>query len=196
MALKTYSQNCGLAAALDVIGERWTLLIIRALLAGPARFGEIHGQLPGIGTNLLSERLKTLQRWGIVEKPEGPQNAYSLSNKGESLRPIAAALAAWGREFLPVPGAANHPAWTMFNLEAAFRPERAEGIDAVIEFDIGGDQFHLVIRKQTCRAAAGPALAADVSIHSQGARLFGDKARLQIHGDAAVFDRVRPCFDL
>lgn len=196
MSLKTYSQNCGLAAALDVIGERWTLLIIRALLAGPARFGEIRSQLPGIGTNLLSDRLKSLERRGVIAKLDGQQNGYVLTEKGEALRPVCRLLAAWGRNFLPIAGAAHHPAWTMFNLEAAFRPERAEGVDAVIEFIMAGGRFHLDIRKQRCRAVPGPALAPDVSIRSDGDRLLGEQTRLQIHGDAAVFDRVRPCFEL
>lgn len=196
MTLKTYSQNCGLAAALDVVGERWTLLIVRTLLAGAARFGEIKAQLPGIGTNLLSERLKSLQRRGVIDKGEGPQAAYALTRKGEALRPIARQLARWGRDFLPVPGGANDPRWTMFNLESAFRPERADGVDAVVDFRLGGEAFHLVIRKQTCRAVAGPAAAPDVSITSQGNQLIGGMARLQIHGDTAVFDRVRPCFEL
>lgn len=196
MALKTYSQNCGLAAALDVIGERWTFLIVRALLAGPARFGEIRAQLPGIGTNLLSERLKSLERWGVIEKFEGPQSGYVLTEKGEALRPVARQLARWGRDFLPVPGGANDPSWTMFNLESAFRPERAEGVDAVIEFRIGGEVFHLAIRKQTCRAVVGAATAPDVSISSTGGQLLGERARVQIQGDAAMFDRVRPCFEL
>ncbi len=195
MTLKTYNQNCGLAAALDVIGDRWTLLIIRALFSGPARFSEVHAQLPGIGTNLLAARLKSLERRGLVEKLAG-KSGYALTEKGEALRPIAHQLACWGREFLPIPGAQHHPLWTMFNIEAAFRPMRAEGIDAVIEFRTGEEVFHLVIRRQTCRAVAGAATNPDVSIRSGSERLLGGQARLQIHGDAAVFDRVRPCFDL
>jgi DNA-binding HxlR family transcriptional regulator len=196
MALKTYSQNCGLAAALDVIGERWTLLIIRALLPGQTRFGEIRAQLPGIGTNLLAERLKLLERRGVIERLDGPKTGYALTAKGEALSPIVRQLAAWGRDYLPIAGAAQHPSWTMFNLEAAFRPERAEDVEAVVEFDIAGDRFHLVIRKQRCRGLPGPATAPDVSIRAEGNLLPGERTRLNIHGDADVFDRVRPCFAL
>jgi DNA-binding HxlR family transcriptional regulator len=67
MKKRKYSQSCSLAVALDVIGERWTWLIIRGLLTGPKRFGELLDQLPGIGTNLLSDRIKTLLENGIVE---------------------------------------------------------------------------------------------------------------------------------
>ncbi|HKJ17639.1 MAG TPA: helix-turn-helix domain-containing protein [Xanthomonadales bacterium] len=197
MTLKTYSQNCGLASALDVVGERWSLLIVRTLLVGPARFNEIQAQLPGIGTNLLAARLKYLARWGLVEKQTGRQGSYRLTEKGYSLRPILHQLARWGREFVPATGIENHPWWSMFNIESAFRPERADGLDAVIEFEMAESEFHLVIRKNTCRVAAGPALSADVIVKSDSPSIFvGGGSRLQITGDSAMFDRVRPCFDL
>lgn len=196
MTLKTYSQNCGLAAALDVVGERWTLLILRALCHGPARFSEIQAQLPGIGTNLLAARLKMLSRRGVIEKKGGQQGAYRLTGSGASLRPVLLAMARWGRSFLPVSGGEDNVYWSMFNIEAAFRPERAEGIDAVIEFIAGPDRFHLVIRRCTCRAVLGAAQDPDLVMRSPGPRLVGPGARLQIHGDSAVFDAIRPCFDL
>jgi len=196
MTLKTYNQNCGLAVALDILGDRWTLLIIRSLLSGPGRFGEIQPLLPGIGTNLLTDRLKSLVRRDVIEKEEGQQGGYALTAKGEALRPIVCQLAHWGRDFLPLPGGRHHPQWSMFNFEAAFRPERAEGLDAVIDFKIAGEIFHLVIRRQSCRVVAGPAVAPDVTIRSDGPQLQGQGARFQILGDSDVFNRVRPCFDL
>ena len=196
MTLKTYNQNCGLAAALDVVGERWTLLIIRAMLAGPARFGEIQAQLPGIGTNLLSARLKSLSRRGVVEKHDGAQGSYALTAKGEALKPIVQRLAAWGRDFLPVPGGEYRPEWTMFNIESAFRPERAGDLDAVVEFRVADEPFHLVIHRQGCRAVAGPASAPDICVRSVNEHWLGEGARLQIQGDTEMFDRVRRCFDL
>ena len=91
---------------------------------------------------------------------------------------------------------ADHPLWTLFNIEAAFRPERAEGIDAVVEFHAGEAVFHFVIRRQACRGVTGPATQPDITIRSASDHLLGDGARLQVQGDPAVFDRVRPCFDL
>lgn len=195
MTGKTYNQNCGLGAALDVIGDRWTLLIIRALLAGPTRFGEIHSQLPGIGTNLLSSRLGMLSRRGVLVKRGGQQGEYALTDRGEGLRPAVQGLTNWGRQFLPLPGAVSDFRWTMFNIESAFRPGRAEGIEAVVEFRVGEKAFHLVIRRERCRAVSGPAVAPDVTIRSATEDLLGAGARLQIHGDGEVFDRIRPCFD-
>lgn len=195
MTSKTYNQNCGLAAALDVVGDRWTLLIIRALLAGPSRFGEIQSQLPGIGTNLLSSRLGMLSRRGVVVKRGGQQGEYVLTERGEALRPAVQGLANWGRQFLPLPGAASDFRWTMFNIESAFRPGRAEGIEAVVEFRSGEKAFHLVIRRGRCRAVSGQAVSPDVTLRWAGEDLLGAGARVQIHGDSEVFDCIRPCFD-
>lgn len=196
MTLKTYNQNCGLASALDVVGDRWTLLVIRSLLSGPARFGEIQSRLPGMGTNLLTARLKGLAERGLVEKQQGRQSSYALTETGEALRPVLHQLARWGKSFPSTSGARSQPQWDMFNIEASFRPEKAGNIDAVVEFLFEEDAFHLVIRKQTCRAVQGRAVAADVSIRSESSSMTGGKGRVQIQGDTAVFDRVRPCFDM
>lgn len=199
MALKTYSQGCGLAIALDILGDRWTLLLVRGLLAGPLRFKALQAQLPGIGTNLLTDRLKMLVHRGVITKAEGQQGEYRLTDQGEALRPVLLGLARWGRKFPAPAGARSHPAWTMFNLEAAFRPERANGLNglsAVVEFRLGDSVFHLVIRNQQCRAVAGAALSPDVRLISENGHMLDKGARVQIQGDAAVFNRVRPCFDL
>lgn len=194
MTLKTYNQNCGLASTLDVVGERWTLLVIRSLFTGPSRFNEIQARLPGIGTNLLAARLKALQLRGLIEKDPGRQSSYALTHKGESLRPIVHQMAKWGRAFIPEAGARSDAQWDMFNIEASFIPEKARGVDAIIEFVLAGNTFHLVIRKQRCRAVEGPAVDPDVSIKSDGSPMLGGGGRVQIHGDTAVFDQVRPCF--
>lgn len=196
MTLKTYNQSCGLASALDVIGERWTLLVIRSLLTGPSRFNEIQARLPGIGTNLLAARLKSLQLRGLIEKNPGRQSSYALTQMGESLRPIVHQMAKWGRAFIPEAGSRSDAQWDMFNIEASFISEKAQDIDAIIEFVLAGSVFHLVIRKQRCRAVEGPAVDPDVSIRSDGSPMMGGGGRLQIHGDTTVFDQVRPCFDM
>lgn len=91
-----YGQYCGCARALDVVGDRWTLLIVRELLVRPARFSELRGGLPGIATNLLSNRLKALQADGVVERRlADPGVVYALTPWGEQLREPLMALAAW-----------------------------------------------------------------------------------------------------
>ena len=94
---RTYNQDCVLAYALDLLGERWTMLIIRELFLGPRRFGDIHAALPGLGTNLLSKRLKELEEAGLILGPgagEG-RGAYRLAEAGDNLRPVAHEMMLW-----------------------------------------------------------------------------------------------------
>ena len=97
---RSYEQICPIAQTLDVIGERWTLLILRDLYFGKTKFSELQESLPGIPTRVLSERLKKLQEHGLVEREVYSQHplraGYQLTDKGKSLRPVLAALAAWG----------------------------------------------------------------------------------------------------
>lgn len=97
---RTYNQECVLAYALDLLGERWTLLILRELFLGPRRFGDLHAALPGLGTNLLSKRLKELEDSGLIAGPGGEtRSAYRLSEAGEALRPSIHELMLWSIEY-------------------------------------------------------------------------------------------------
>jgi DNA-binding HxlR family transcriptional regulator len=107
MTRRSYEQYCGVAVALDILGERWTLLIVRDLLLGPRRYGEIAGQLPAAGTDLITARLKTLVEHGLVGRANtgGPGGGvtYSLTPAGERLRPLIEELAIVGLAWLPAP---------------------------------------------------------------------------------------------
>jgi DNA-binding HxlR family transcriptional regulator len=104
---RRYRQRSGLAAALDVVGERWTLLLVRELLRGQLRYGELLDALPGIGTNLLVNRLRDLEAAGVLRRvlAPSPQSAvvYELTERGRALRPAVEALEAWGKGS-PQPG--------------------------------------------------------------------------------------------
>ena len=97
---RSYAQLCGIATALDVIGDRWTLLVVRDLLLGPLRFGDLDEGLPGIGTNTLAARLKQLEAAGVVAPPAAaaPERGtvYELTDYGRELEPILLALGRWG----------------------------------------------------------------------------------------------------
>jgi DNA-binding HxlR family transcriptional regulator len=97
---RRYRERSGLAAALDVVGERWTLLIVRELLGAPRRYGELLEALAGIGTNLLVNRLRDLEAAGVVARvlAPSPQSAvvYELTERGRALKPTVDALQAWG----------------------------------------------------------------------------------------------------
>ena len=97
---RSYRQHCGIARALDLVGERWALLVIRELVLGPRRFTDLREGLPGIATNVLSQRLRELARDGIVARRKLPapaaSNVYELTEYGRELVPITLALGRWG----------------------------------------------------------------------------------------------------
>ncbi len=98
---RTYNQDCILAHALDLLGERWTLLIIRDLFLGPQRFGDLQAGLPGIGANLLSKRLKELEEAGLIaaSDPAETRSRYRLSPTGEALRPAIRSMMCWSVDY-------------------------------------------------------------------------------------------------
>src|SRR4051812_19082344 len=103
--MRSYHQYCALAKALDVIGDRWTRLIVRELLlAGPSRYTDLRNGLPGIATNLLSDRLRELEAAGVVARVDAPPpvatTLFSLTDRGEALRPVLDALGAWGMPYV------------------------------------------------------------------------------------------------
>jgi DNA-binding HxlR family transcriptional regulator len=107
-----YHRFCPLARALDVVGERWTLVVVHELLAGPRRYGELQGRLPGIGTSVLADRLRKLEGAGVVERRPGPSGAvieYALTPAGHDLAPAMASLRAWGVRYLYTPAAGADP---------------------------------------------------------------------------------------
>jgi DNA-binding HxlR family transcriptional regulator len=159
-----YGQFCGLAAALDIIGERWTLLIVRELLISPARFSQISENLPGIGPNLLTDRLKFLSEHGLIESCPVPGDArgkqYRLTELGESLRPSLLALARWGMKVLAKDDAAfgiSRAAWGFLAVQAMIDESKLPEIDESYEFQVDGEAFHIAVAKGKALARRGPA---------------------------------------
>jgi DNA-binding HxlR family transcriptional regulator len=114
---KHYGQYCPVAHALELVGERWSLLVVRELLGGPKRYTDLAGALPGIGTNILANRLRELEGAGVIEKrrlpPPAAANVYALTEYGEELREPLYALGRWGARSLGPPAAADNlaPGW-------------------------------------------------------------------------------------
>jgi len=152
MATRTYQQMCPVARALDVVGERWTLLVVRELLLGPKRFKELMASLPAMGTNRLSERLKTLVSQGVVERSTLPPPAdvavYELTALGEGLRPIVLGLASWGSQ-LPlderVDTASARAELIALSLAAGSAPQASSGLHETYEFRVGAEHFHIAV---------------------------------------------------
>ena len=140
MTKRSYQQYCGVARALDVLGERWTLLIVRDLLLGPRRFGELAAQLPGIGTDLLTARLRTLQDHGLVQRREvggvGGGIAYALTPQGEQLRPVIRELGRVGFQWLDPPTESTDRfdlAWALGTASQYLDPTTVPDVPLVVE---------------------------------------------------------------
>lgn len=174
MTRRTYGQYCALARALDVVGERWTLLIIRDLLIGPRRFTDLAKGLRGIGTSILADRLRNLEAEGIIERsylpPPAASRVYELTADGRDLADALMPLVAWGaRRLGPLhPDEAFNPQWLLLALEHhAFDPRRAEGVTATVDFELDGHVFHVGVRDGHLTTGVGPAPdGADVTLRS------------------------------
>ena len=144
---KKFEQYCPVAHALELVGERWTLLIVRELLKGPKRYTDLADALPRIGTNVLAARLKELEACELIVKrrlpPPTPAQVYELTSYGVGLRPIVRELARWGLHSLPAPRDDENlaPGWLPDALETFFAPVAPDGS---FEFRIGDEVAALV----------------------------------------------------
>lgn len=151
MAKRSYDQFCGLARALDLVGERWTLLLVRDLALGPQRYTDLLEGLPGIGSGLLAERLRQLEQAGIARKTVLPPPArvpvYELTDDGRDLAQAVLPLALWGARRLEriEPDHTYRVEWLLLSLWAQFKPDRAAGVHDVYELQIDGDAVHIRI---------------------------------------------------
>ena len=191
--MKSYGQHCALARALDRVGDRWTLLVVRELLVGPRRWSDLKAGLPGVATNLLAARLRELEQEGIVRHDDG---RYELTEIGRGLSEPVRALIRWGGSFMasPAPGDAFSPHWLVVALGAlvpgAERPWRlrVEGTDICLD----GDGPRLATSPP---AAHEPVLEADrdaalglgAGVLSVGDALRDGRARL-LAGDLGVVE--------
>lgn len=163
MGKRSYNQYCGLARALDVLGERWMPLVIRELMFGPKRFTDLLDGLPGIGANLLTSRLRDLQAFGIVHRrklpPPAASTVYELTDLGRELEPAFFALTRWGMNFLGPPTAEDrfNPAWYLNAIKCVFQADRARGVRETYEFHVDDNVFFARVDDGTLDVGAGPA---------------------------------------
>lgn len=157
-ARKSYGEGCLAAHALDLIGDRWALLIVRELMLGPKRFGAIRQRLPGIATNMLTRRLAELEQAGVVRHrslpPPASVAAYELTAAGQALRPVIRELCRWA---VTVPGhdptLPISPMALMLSMESLVRPG-AGGY--TVAFDLEGEGFEMTVRDDGLTLAASP----------------------------------------
>jgi DNA-binding HxlR family transcriptional regulator len=169
MSNKTYGQICPIARALDVLGDRWTILLIREFLLGPKRYKDLLDVLPAMGTNRLSERLTMLVDIGVIRQTTLPPRSYELTDLGENLRKPVIALGLWGLR-LPVDKRID-PSSTRAELIALCLtgvndPVTNSNLHELIEFQVGAEIFHIKISNGQVLARSGPSPEpADVQVH-------------------------------
>lgn len=157
-ARKTYGQFCALARALDHVGDRWALLVIRELLLGPARYGRLSAALPGLATNLLAQRLRGLGEDGIVER-EG--TTYRLTERGRALEPVVVELIRWGAVYMTDgPGEdVVDERWALLAMRALLTTS-SDGPRGEVAVRCGSTEFAVVVdgngRRVTTESSARP----------------------------------------
>jgi DNA-binding HxlR family transcriptional regulator len=211
--MRSYQQYCPAARALDVIGERWTLLVIRELLTGPKRYTDLQDGLPGIGPNVLAERLRSLEDSGLVEKhrmpPPAASTVYQLTELGEGLQPVLGSLFEWGLQLVgkPASGDAVKASYWLPAIQAAVRPD-ALGPDVhdTYEFRVGDESIVVTAEAGAVRVTAGAVDDPDVILtmdHVTFARIARgrltsleamERGQLKVEGDAGAAERCAQLF--
>lgn len=176
---RTYGQYCGLARALDLVGERWALLVVRELLLGPRRFTDLLDGLPGVSTNVLATRLRRLERAGVVARsilpPPAASAVYELTDYGRALEPAVAALGRWGAASLGErgPGQALRSHWLALALKAFFHGDQAVGAATVYEVRLRDGAFGLAVDDGLVDVTPGPAADPDLVLEADDDLLVG-----------------------
>ena len=200
---------------MDVIGERWTLLIVRDLLLGPKRYKDLLEGLPGIGTNLLADRLKELERLGLLERATLPPPAgsavYQLTEAGQALEPALTAIGRWGARYLaggPRKSDTMVPRAYFVAIRHAFLPDAAGDLNETYEFRIDGHVFEVKVKNgrgfTAERPASNPDAVFTMDVQTLNALLFQQltpgaaisSRRVAIDGDPQALERFVKIFAL
>src|SRR4051794_12796444 len=173
MTTRSYNQYCGLAYALDKIGERWTLLIIRELMVGPRRFTDLMDGLCGISSNLLTERLKSLEEEGLIRRralpPPAASVVYELTAVGHDLEKTLLELGKWGSQFVPPLDEDSHflhPSAYALTPKTFFRAEESQGINESYELHIDKEILTYRLKNGELRVRQGEMAGADVVLYA------------------------------
>lgn len=189
-----YGQYCPIAHALGVVGERWSLLLVRELLHGPLRYSDLADRLPGCSTNMLAARLRALEEAGVIERhtlpPPAAARIYRLTSHGEQLRPVMQALAAWGARSLgpPTPEFGPEPGWLVRALATTLVGAAPPGR---FEFRIDDEVASLV----DGRAVESPVDDPDVVVSGTTAGFYhlyvdGSWEAVEVTGDRDALERL------
>ena len=202
---RTYGQSCAAAHALDLVGERWALLIVRELLLGPKRFTDLRSGLAHASANVLAERLRELETHGVVRRrklgPPARTWVYELTEWGKELEPVIIALGRWGVRSPFRPQAEAGSDSIVLALKALFDPDAAKGLAATFEVRFGDEPFIVQVARGRIELDRGDAEAPDATIETDpstfGALITGSAdladaikaGTVQLSGDGKMFSR-------
>lgn len=200
MAKRSYKQNCALAQTSDLIGERWSLLLVRDLLVGPRRFNDLQTSLKGIGTNLLATRLKDLEAAGIIERRArgAGGHVYALTESGKALEPALLALIRWGLAYGPdnQKGFHHQDDWDLVALKALFQARRARDLSVCVQFRTDEFAGWMSVDGERVKIGLGEAESANIVVGGTIKDLFSqaDSAQLCLSGSNEQLERFKAAF--
>jgi DNA-binding HxlR family transcriptional regulator len=210
---RTYGEACAAAHALDLVGERWALLVVRELLLGPKRFTDLRAGLPGASPNVLAQRLRELERAGVVRRgklpPPAASRVYELTEWGLELEPVITSLGRWGaRSPLRVRDAGMSVDALVLALRTMFDPRAAGGLEASYELGLGEERFRARVASGRFEVGRGSAERPDAVVETDPGTLAAlvfeglplDEARrsgaVRIEGDEGTAERFLGLFPL
>lgn len=194
MNARSYGQFCGLARAIEMIGERWSMLVVRDLVLGPKRFTELQAGLPKIPASILSSRLNELERWGVIRRRVTPQLdasvVYELTEYGGELDQIVLQLGMWGARSLtaPTPDEVITTDAAILALYGSFRPESALDKRVTFELRLGNLVVTAVVSDGSVKVAEGCSEQPDISIEPRNPAILTQLLKGEVGAATAIAD--------
>ena len=206
--MRSYDEYCAIAKALDVVGDRWTLLIVRELaLRGACRYTDVRKGLPGIASNLLAERLRELEHAGVIAREDAPPpiatTLFRLTPRGEQLRPVLEDLVRWGLPLMTEqdPGDAVRSHWLAWALELMLTDRQPDASPVTLELQTGDQPIVIETRDGAIRTRLGPAEHPDATLAGEPRPILGlllgllelpqaKASGINVQGDPTVLDRI------
>jgi DNA-binding HxlR family transcriptional regulator len=189
---RSYGDACGISRALDVVGERWALMVVRELLLGPKRFTDIRRGLPKLSADVLAQRLRGLEQAGIVRHrtlpPPAASKVYELTESGRALEPVLHELGRWGGANAPPPedGMCMSIDSHLVSMRTLFDPARAAGFEATVQLRLGDDDFVARVGGDEVGISRGEADSSDATIEADPGTLLD-----VLHGRRELADALK-----